>query len=113
MGSASEVRLHLNPPEKFWKTNSHLVIVFMPPKMIASAIKEHCSSNQVASGSSFWINRPSSANFVKDLLPKIHSTALMGCRIRGIILTSIAASNGPSELLILEVPKGMSIREDI
>lgn len=113
VASASEVRLLVNPPEKFWKTNTQLVIVFMPPHMIASAIKDHCSSNQVASGSSFWVNRPASANFVKDLLPKIHPTALAGCRIRGIILTSIAASNGPAELLILEVPKGRSIQEDI
>lgn len=113
VASASEVRLCVNPPENFWKTNAHLVTVFMPPRMIASAIKEHYSSNQVTSGSSFWINRPSSASFAKDLLPKIHPTALMGCRIRGIILTSIAASNGPAELLILEVPKGRAIQEDI
>ena len=106
VASASEVRLITNPPEKFWKTNAHLVTVFMPPRMIASAIKEHCSSNQVASGSSFWINPPWSANFAKDLLPKIHPTALNGCRIRGIILASIAAINGPAEQLILEVPKG-------
>jgi len=84
----------------------------MPPQMIASTLETH-SSNRVASGSSFWINPPSSANFVKDLLPKIHPTALTGCKIRGIILTSIAASNGPAELLILEVPKGRSIQDDI
>jgi hypothetical protein len=116
VASASHVRLCVNPSEeKFWKTNNahNLIIVFMPPHMIASALETHFSSNKVASGSSFWINRPSSGNFVKDLLPKIHPTALKGCRIRGIVLTTIAASNGPAELLILEVPKGRSIQDDI
>lgn len=113
VASASEVRLIANPREKFWKTNTNLVIVFMPPQMISSAIKEHCSSNQVALGSSFWINPPSSANFANDLIPKIHPTALAGCRIRGIVLASIAATNAPAELLILEVPKGKSIQDDV
>ena len=112
VASASHLRLCVNPSEKFWKTNANLITVFMPPKMITSTLETH-PSNRIASGSSFWINPPSSANFVKDLLPKIHPTALTGCKIRGIILTSIAASNGPAELLILEVPKGRSIQDDI
>lgn len=116
VASASHVRLCVNPSEeKFWKTNNahNLIIVFMPPHMIASALETHSSSNKVPSGSSFGINRPASGNFVNDLLPKIHPTALKGCRIRGIVLTTIAASNGPAELLILEVPKGRSIQDDI
>ena len=116
VASASHVRLCVNPSEeKFWKTNNahNLIVVFLPPHMIASALETHFSSNKVASGSSFWINRPASGNFVNDLLPKIHPTALKGCRIRGIVLTTIAASNGPAELLILEVPKGRSIQDDI
>jgi hypothetical protein len=113
VASASHVRLCEKPSEKFWKTNAHLILVFVPPHMIASALEEHFSSNQVAMGSSFWINRSSSANFAKDLLPKIHPTALTGCRILGIVLTSIAASNGPAELMILEVPKEKSIQDDI
>ena len=111
--SASHVRLSVNPSEKFWKTNTYLIVVFVPPHMIASGLEKHCSSNHVASGSSIWIDPPSSANFSQDLLPKIHPTALSGCRIRGIVLTSIAANNGPAEMLLLEVPKGRSIHDDI
>ena len=113
LASASNVRLIVSPSEKFWKTNSNLITVFMPPNMITSALEKHFSSNKITSGSSFWINPPSSTNFANDLLPKIHQSALTGCKIRGIVLTSIAAKNGPAELLILEVPKGRSIHDHI
>lgn len=113
VASASHVQLSVNPSEKFWKTNANLITVFMPPHMIASALEKHFSSNQIALGSSFWIYPPSSSNFVKDLLPKIHPSALTGCRILGIILTSFSEGNGPAELLVLEVPKGRSIQDDI
>ena len=112
VASASNVRLSINPSEKFWTTNINLCIVFLPPHMIASALEKHFSSNQVASGSSFWVDRHSSASFAKHLLPKVNS-ALENCRIRGIILTSILASNAPAELLILEVPKGRSALDSI
>ena len=113
VASASEVRLCVNPPEKFWRANAYLITVFVPPHMVTSALEKHFSSNKVASGSSFWINPPSSVNFARDLLPKIHRDALKGCRIRGIVLTSIAATNGPAELLLLEVPKGRSMQDGI
>ena len=76
--------------------------------MVAASLEKHFSSNQVASGSSFWIDRPASANFARDLLHKIHPTALLGCRIRGIILTTIAANNAPAEMILLQVQKGTS-----
>mmetsp|Transcript_22546 Transcript_22546/g.49004 ORF Transcript_22546/g.49004 Transcript_22546/m.49004 type:complete len:676 (+) Transcript_22546:429-2456(+) len=115
VASASRVRLSVNPVEKFWEASSaHLVLVFVPPHMIASALEKHISSNRLASGSSFWISPTSSAdNFAQDLIPRIHPTALSGCRIRGIVLTSIAADNRPAEILLLEVPKGKSITDDI
>lgn len=114
MASASRVRLSVNPAEKFWKaSNADLALVFVTPDMITSALKKHVSSNRFASGCSFWIDPPSSANFAQDLLHRIHPTALLGCRIRGIVLTSVAAENAPAEMLLLEGPKGRSILDDI
>jgi hypothetical protein len=114
VASTSHVRLSVNPTELLWKTTAYLIAIFVPPHMIATCIEKHLSSsNHVASGSSFWIESPSSANFAQDILPKIHPTALSGCRVRGIILTSIAANNGPAEIIILEVPRGASIQNDI
>jgi hypothetical protein len=114
VASTSHVRLSVNPTELLWKTTAYLIAVFVPPHMIATCIEMHLSSsNHAASGSSFWIESPFSANFAQDILPKIHPTALSGCRVRGIILTSIAANNGPAEIIILEVPRGTSIQNDI
>ena len=114
VASASHMRLSINPTELLWKTTAYLIAVFVPPHMIATCIEKHLSSpNHVASGSSFWIESPFSAKFAQDILPKIHPTALSGCRVRGIILTSIAANNGPAEIIILEVPGGTSIQNDI
>ena len=115
VASASRVRLSVNSVEKFWEASSaHLVLVFVPPHMIASALEKHFPSNRLASRSSLWISPTSSANkFAQDLIPRIHPKGLSGCRIRGIVLTSIAADNAPAEMLLLEVPKGRSIPDDI
>ena len=113
VASSSHMRLSANPSNLSWKTNAHLIAVFVPPHMVATGLEKHFSSNRVALGSSFWIESPFSTNFAQDILPKIHLTALSGCKILGIILTSIAASNGPAEILLLEVPRGKSIQKDI
>ncbi|VEU40221.1 unnamed protein product [Pseudo-nitzschia multistriata] len=114
VASASHVRLSVNPAEKFWKAStSHMVLAFVPPKMISSTLETHFSPKRLASGSSFWIDPPSSGNFAQDLLPKIHPTALSGYKIRGIVLTSIAADNAPAEMLLLENSKGMSIPDNV
>jgi hypothetical protein len=98
----------MDAPEILWKTSTNLVLVFVPPHMIGTCLEQHYSSTH-ASGSSFWINPPISSHFTKDLLPKIHPT-LLGCKICGVVLTSIAA-NGPADIIILEVPRGAVIHD--
>lgn len=112
VASTSHMRLSADPSDLLLKTNTHLIAVFVPPHMTAG-LEKHFSSNCVASGSLFWIESPCSTKFAQDLLPKIHATALSRCRILGIILTSIAANNGPAEIVLLEVPRGTSIQKDI
>ena len=109
VSSCSDVRLFVKPSE----TEPYIIAVFVPPHMIATSLESHLLSSHVASGSSFWINSPTSINFTRDLLAKIHPTALSGCSILGIILTSIAANNGPAEVILLEFSKGTSIQKDI
>ena len=100
----------MDPPEILWKATTNHIAVFVPPNMIEHLLEKHYTSTH-ASGSSFWIKPPASSNIAQDLLSNIHQS-VESCRICGIILTSIAA-NGPAELVILEVPKGVAISADI
>jgi hypothetical protein len=100
--SASNVHLTMDPQELFWKTSTNQLAVFIPPQMTEKCLEKHISSKNT-SGSSFWIKQPASANFAKDLLPRIHSS-LEGCTIRGVIMTNLA-ENGPADILLLESPK--------
>lgn len=112
VASASQVRLSMDPPEVFWKTAASLVAVFVPPHRVASSLERHYTSTHT-SGSSFWIHPSASSNFAQDLLPSIHASLVLqwGCRIRGIILTSIAADNGPAEIVLLEIGRGVAVQD--
>jgi hypothetical protein len=112
VASASEVQLSMDPPEVFWKASTSLVAVFVPAHRIASCLEKHYTSTHT-SGSSFWVHSPACIKFAQDLLPNINASIVLerGCRIRGIVLTSIAADNGPAEIVLLEIPKGMVVQD--
>ena len=84
-----------------------LAAVFVPPAMIECSLEKFtASSKSHASGSCFWIQEAQSARLSKDLLPRIHP-AFSRCKIRGMILTSIAAEqNAPAEFIILDLLGG-------
>jgi hypothetical protein len=106
--SASNVHLTMDPPEYLWKTTTHQMLVFVPPQMISTCLEKYFTSKNT-SGSSFWVKPPASAKFANDLLPEIHPS-LLGCTIRGIIMTNLA-ENGPADILLVEVPKGVSTQD--
>ncbi|KAG7371293.1 zinc finger type UBF domain containing protein [Nitzschia inconspicua] len=108
VASASNVHLTMDPQELFWKSSTNRLMVFIPPQIIGACLEQHISSIN-PSGSSFWIKSPVSGNFANDLLPRIHSS-LVKCTIRGIVMTSLA-ENGPADILLLEVPKGLTVHE--
>lgn len=112
VASASDVQLSMDPPEVFWKSSTSLVAVFVPAERIASCLEKHYAATHT-SGSSFWVDVPACTKFAEDLLPNIHPSVVLesGCRIRGIVLTSIAADNAPAEIVLLEIPKGMVVQD--
>jgi BRCA1-associated protein len=108
VASASNVELSINQEAS---SSSALAAVFVPPAMIEACLEAYTSSRKArAAGSCFWIPEGPTKRLAKDLLPAIHSS-LANAKIRGIILTSIAAeANAPAEIILLEI-RGISLAD--
>jgi BRCA1-associated protein len=101
VASASNVELSINQEAS---SSSALAAVFVPPAMIEACLEAYTSSRKAhAAGSCFWIPEEPAKRLAEHLLPAIHSS-LANAKIRGIILTSIAAeANAPAEIVLLEI----------
>lgn len=110
VASASHVDLSIDPIQDPRKTatSTTLVAVFVPPTLIEACLEKYTSNAKVAhaSGSCFWIKDTPNVHFTQHLLPSIHS-AVVNCKIRGIVRTSIAAEqNAPAEIVLLDWKAG-------
>jgi hypothetical protein len=84
-----------------------LLAVLVPPAVIDACLEKYTSKSAAAPGSCFWIREEASVDsFTTELLARIHPLLVeWNVKIRGIILTSIAAQdNAPAEIVLLDIP---------